>query len=202
MKSKHAKTGCLHMPGGEESLEAISLAALPREDDETDAITAVIETPKGSSNKYDYDAKIGAFRLAGVLPEGSAFPYDFGFIPSTLGEDGDPLDVLVFLDAPIPIGCVLAVRLIGVIEARQREKKGDWITNDRLLAVAIHAHAHAHVQSIDDLRPHLLDEIEAFFRNYNALHGKEFEPLGRGGPKRARRLIDEGAQGWERKHGD
>ncbi|MBV8913369.1 MAG: inorganic diphosphatase [Acetobacteraceae bacterium] len=178
-----------------------SLSCLPVQDAETGDITAVIETPKGSRNKYDYDDNCGAFRLAGVMPEGSSFPYDFGFIPSTLGEDGDPLDVLVFMDESVPVGCVLTIRLIGVIEAKQRKKGEDWITNDRLLAVATHARTHEHVKDLDDLRPHLLDEIEAFFENYNRLSGKEFKPVDRSGPKKAGKLIDAGAEAFERKRG-
>ncbi len=176
------------------------LSRLPTLDPRTGDVTGVIETPKGSSNKYDYDDSCAAFRLAGVLPEGSSFPYDFGFIPSTLGEDGDPLDVLLFMDAPVPMGCVLTIRLIGVIEARQRENDGEWVRNDRLLAVATHAHIHAHVENLDDLRPRLLDEIEAFFQNYNRLNGKEFKPLDRSGPKKARKLLDAGAEAYRKRH--
>lgn len=133
------------------------------------------------------------------MPEGSTFPYDFGFIPSTVG-DGDPLDVLVLLDSPAPVGCVLTVRLIGVIEARQRENAGEWIRNDRLLAVATHAHTHAHVKDLADLRPHIVDEIEAFFSNYNAQKGKSFKPLDRAGPKKACKLVDHGIAAFHRKH--
>ena len=174
------------------------LSCLPALDSDTGDVTAVIETPKGSQNKYDYDDSCAAFRLAGILPQGSWFPYDFGFIPSTLAEDGDPLDVLVFMDAPVPVGCVLTIRLIGVIEAKQRDKGGSWIRNDRLLAVATHAHTHAHVETLNDLRPHLLDEIEAFFETYNALKGKEFKPIDRPGPKKARKLLDEAADAFRR----
>ena len=175
-------------------LEQDLLTRLPAVDPETEDITTVIETPKGSPNKYDYDENCAAFRLACVMPEGSTFPYDFGFIPSTLGQDGDPLDVLVFLDAPVPVGCVISARLIGVIEAKQRKKGADWIQNDRLLAVATHAHTHAHVKCLDDLRPRLLDEIEAFFESYNRLNGKEFKPVDRSGRKKARRLLEAGSQ--------
>ena len=132
------------------------LSHLPTTDPNTGDLLAVIETPKGSPNKYDYDDTCAAFRLAEVMPKGSYFPYDFGFIPSTLGDDGDPLDVLVLMDDPAPAGCVLTIRLIGVIEAQQREKGGDWERNDRL---------------------HLLDEIEAFFAQYNQQKGKAFKPL-------------------------
>jgi inorganic pyrophosphatase len=177
------------------------LSCLPVLDRDTGDIAAVIETPKGSQNKYDYDDGCAAFRLAGVMPQGSWFPYDFGFVPSTLAEDGDPLDVLVFMDAPVPVGCVLTIRLIGVIEAKQRDKGGSWIRNDRLLAVATHAHTHAHVETLDDLRPHLLDEIEAFFENYNALKGREFKPIDRSGPKKARKLLDEAAVAFRKRSG-
>jgi inorganic pyrophosphatase len=133
----------------------LPLSRLPLLDTSSGDVTAVIETPKGSPNKFDYDDGVAAFRLAGVMPEGTTFPYDFGFVPSTLAEDGDPLDVLVFLDAPVVVGCVLTIRLIGVVEAKQRKKGERWIRNDRVLAVATHAHTHEHVRSLDDLRPGL-----------------------------------------------
>jgi inorganic pyrophosphatase len=169
------------------------LSRLQTVDQASGELTAVIETPKGSPNKYDYEEAYAAFRLAGVLPEGTAFPYDFGFIPSTLGEDGDPLDLLVFLDSPAVVGCVLTVRLIGVIEAEQRSRTEDWTRNDRLLAVATHAHTHEHVKTLDDLRPRLVDEIEQFFCHYNKLKGGEFKPLRRSGPEAAHKLVEQGA---------
>ncbi|HEX3571157.1 MAG TPA: inorganic diphosphatase [Acidobacteriaceae bacterium] len=167
----------------------LPLSQLPTMDEVSGDVTAVIETPKGSPNKYDYDDGCRAFRLAGVMPEGTTFPYDFGFIPSTVADDGDPLDVLVFLDAPVVVGCVLTVRLIGVIEAKQRKQGEQWIRNDRLLAVATHAHTHQHVETVDSLRPHLVDEIEDFFRHYNEMKGVEFKPVDRSGPKKARKLL-------------
>src|SRR5258707_2858507 len=78
---------------------------------------AIIETPKGSRNKFDYDAESGLFKLGGLLPEGMIFPFDFGFITSTLGEEGDPLDILVLMDAPAHVGCLIAVRIICIIRA-------------------------------------------------------------------------------------
>jgi inorganic pyrophosphatase len=95
------------------------LSHLPTFDPKTGDLTVVIETPKGSPNKYDYDSRYGAFRFAAVLPEGMSFPFDFGFVPSTLGDDGDPLDVLLLLDASTPVGCILSARLLGIIKARQ-----------------------------------------------------------------------------------
>ena len=176
-----------------------SLAQLPALDPKTGEVTAVIETPKGSRNKYNYDEACGAFRLGGVLPAGMGFPFDFGFIPSTLGEDGDPLDVLILLDASAVMGCVVTVRLLGVIEAEQRERDGAEMRNDRLIAAATHAHTHEHIRSLDDLPPYLLGEIEGFFAQYNQLRGKAFKPVGRGGPGRARELLDQGAAACQAK---
>jgi inorganic pyrophosphatase len=180
--------------------EWMPLSDLPAMDAASGDVTSVVETPKGSPNKYDYDESCGAFRLAGVMPEGTTFPYDFGFIPSTVAEDGDPLDVLVFLDAPVVVGCVLTVRLIGVIEAKQRAKGQAWIRNDRLLAVATHAHTHQHIEALDDLRPHLVDESEAFFQHYNEMKGSEFQPIDRAGPKKARKLLNEAEAAFRKKH--
>jgi inorganic pyrophosphatase len=134
-----------------------------------------------------------------VLPEGQYFPYDFGFVPSTLSEDGDPLDILILLDAPAPVGCVLTARLIGVIEAEQHEKVQGKIRNDRLLAVATHAHTHQHGRTLNDLRPKLVDEIEAFFIDYNRAKGKKFKPLKRAGPKPAAKLVKRGMTAFDKK---
>src|SRR6202035_6130546 len=109
---------------------------------------AIIETPKNRRNKFDYDPESDLFKLGGVLPEGLAFPFDFGFIPSTLGGDGDPLDIMVLMDEPAHVGCLLDVRIIGVIEATQTED-GETETNDRLLGVAIHSYQHENISSIE-----------------------------------------------------
>src|SRR5262245_14235018 len=114
----------------------VDLSELPAVDEETDDIHVVVETPKGSRIKYKYNADYDCLELKRVLPEGMLFPHDFGFVPSTLGGDGDPIDVLLFIDAPVIAGCVLTARLIGVQEARQKEKGSDWERNDRLVAVA------------------------------------------------------------------
>ncbi len=124
-----------------------NLLTLETFDPETRDLTVVVETPKGSRNKFDYDEHAGAFKLAHVLPAGANFPNEFGFVPSTLAEDGDPLDVLVLLDQPTAVGCVLTARLIGVIEAEQTEVDGTKFRNDRLIAVATHAHIHGEVES-------------------------------------------------------
>jgi inorganic pyrophosphatase len=155
-------------------------------------VSVIIETPKGSRNKFDYEPDLNVFELAAVLPEGSVFPYDFGFLPSTLGDDGDPLDVLVLMDESVSTGCLVAARLVGVIEAEQTEKDGKKDRNDRLLAVATRAHTHADVKTLEDLRPRMVDEIEHFFRSYNQM--KVFTPTGRGGPVRALEIVQAGIE--------
>jgi inorganic pyrophosphatase len=160
--------------------------------DDSGALRIVIETPKGSRNKYDYNPESNAFELSKVLPEGMSFPFDFGFVPSTLGEDGDPLDVLILMDAPGVPGCTLNARALGAIEARQKEKGGDWFRNDRLIAIASQARIHERAKSIDDLGPHVLKDMKAFFIQYNELFNKRFECLKDVGPKGAAKLIEAG----------
>ena len=178
---------------------ARSLIELPMRDRETGDIVVVVETAKGSHNKYKYDPEFGALRLGAVLAEGLSFPHDFGFVPSTLGEDGDPLDVLVFLDHGVGALTVVTARLIGVLEVRQRAGgEKNWKRNDRFFAVATHAHSHRHLSRLDDLGAHMLDEMEAFFVHYAGLDGKELEVLARKGPRRAARLLKAGARSYER----
>lgn len=144
----------------------------------------IIETPKGSRNKYDWEPSKKAFRMSKVLPEGHAFPYDFGFIPETTGEDGDPLDVLVFTDAAVGFpGCLVEVRIIGAIEAEQTERNGDSMRNDRILAVATVSRTHQDIKTAEDLPPYVLEEIESFFISYNRQAGKDFQILGLSKPQ-------------------
>ena len=166
-------------------------ADLPPADPDTGGLNVLIDTPKGSRNKFKYDEARGLFKLSGVLPSGAVFPYDFGYVPGTLGEDGDPLDVLVLMDEPAFVGCWIEARLIGVIEAEQTED-GQTDRNDRLIAVATVSRNHADVNELDDLNPNMVKEIEHFFVSYNTVKGKEFKPLGRSGPEKARQLVEAG----------
>ncbi len=156
---------------------------------ETDTVNVVIETPKGSHNKYKWDDELGAYRLAKVLPAGMTFPYDFGFIPQTKADDGDALDVLVLMDSPAFAGCVVPCRLIGVIEAVQTERNGKRERNDRLIAVADYSTLYENVNDLSGVSRNLISEIEEFFRNYNQQSGKQFKVLGRKGPEQARRHM-------------
>ena len=164
------------------------ISKLPAFDRESGDLNVIIDTPKGSRNKFFWDEKRGVFELTGMLPTGAVFPYDFGFIPNTRGGDGDPLDVLVLMDEPAFTGCLVRSRLLGVIEAEQTEK-GETERNDRLIAVASKSRTSGDLKSITDLNAKLLEEIEHFFISYNEVKGKKFKPLGRYGPERARRLV-------------
>ena len=169
-----------------------AFAKLKSFDEESGDLNVIIDTPKGSRNKYAYDEKIGFFVLKGVLTVGHSFPYDFGFIPNTKGGDGDPLDVLVLMDEPAFAGCLVPSRLIGVIEAEQTEKDGKTERNDRLIAVASNSKIHENIKSINDLNETLIDQIEHFFISYNEAKGKQFKPLGRFGSRKAKSLVEEG----------
>lgn len=169
-------------------------------DEETGDLNLIVETPKGSRNKYAFDEKTGLFKLKGVLPLGASFPFDFGFVPNTLGGDGDPLDVLILMDDAGFPGCLAPARLIGVIEAEQTED-GKTERNDRLIAVAANSRAHKNIKSINDLSEVLVGEIEYFFVSYNRAKGKEFRPLGRFGAVKAKRLVEAGEKLY-RKRGE
>lgn len=156
--------------------------------DDADLLVVIIETPKGSRNKYAFDPKERIFSLTKVLPAGMEFPYDFGFVPSTRAEDGDPLDALVLMDEPAFPGCRLACQPVGIIEGEQGDKR-DAARNDRIVCVERGNHSYAHVRHIDDLGKTFEKELENFFVNYHQLSGKSYRILGVKGPAQARRQV-------------
>jgi len=157
--------------------------------DDSSLVHVIIETPKGCRNKYKFEPELNAFLLSNVLPEGMVFPYDFGFIPETKADDGDPMDVLLLMDQPAFPGCVIESRLIGVIEAEQTEE-GETELNDRLIAVAKKNHSYSDLRDIADMNKTLLKDIGQFFANYHAARGTKFKVLGYRGPKQAYRLLE------------
>lgn len=159
----------------------------------------VIETPKGFRNKFAYDPDSRLFMLKGLLPEGMMFPFDFGFVPSTLGEDGDPLDIMLLMDAPAHVGCLVDVRVIGIILAEQTQD-GKTESNDRLLGVAIHSYNHQGLTDIGDVDKTLLDQVEEFFVSYNKQRGKKFKITGQGGPKKAIKFLKDGMKAFKDAH--
>lgn len=159
-------------------------------DKQAGILQVVVETPKGSRNKFAFDPDQRVFTLRKVLPAGMVFPYDFGFLPKTLAPDGDPLDVLLLMDEPAYPGVVVRSRLIGVIEGEQIEGKKKN-RNDRLLAVAEANHQYANIKTQEDLPKQFLHELEEFFVNYHKQEGKEYKLLGCKGADQAMRLIQE-----------
>src|ERR1700744_2556648 len=170
------------------------LTTLPhRLDAKKGTCRAIIETPKGCRNKFDYDPESNLFILAGLLPEGMMFPFDFGFIPSSRGEDGDPLDIMVLMDAPAHVGCLIEVRIIGIIEAEQTQD-GKKEKNSRILGAAVHSYEHENLLHISDVSKTLLSQVEEFFVSYNKQRGKKFRITDTGGPKKALKYLNSGVQ--------
>lgn len=156
-----------------------------------DPINSVIECPKGTGHKYNYVPELNCFKLTKILPAGLVFPFDFGFIPDTKGEDGDPLDIIVISEIKTFPGCCMDCRIIGAIKADQTEEDGKTVRNDRYLGIPVVSQMFKDIQSIDDLPQGTMTEIEKFFENYNEQAGKLFEPLGRLDAEEAYALIKE-----------
>src|SRR5581483_5672129 len=160
----------------------------PFDEDDKQLLRVVIETPKGSRNKFAFNPDERVFELKNVLPSGMAFPYDFGFVPSTKADDGDPVDVLVLMDEPAFPGCVLMCRPVAVIQGEQFDDKSKQ-RNDRIIAVEREAHSWAHVNDVSDLGKKFQQELEDFFVNYHQLSGKQYRVLGMKGAGQARKLV-------------
>ena len=154
---------------------------------------AIVETPEGSRSKFDFDPGSGLFRLHSLLPEGMTFPLDFGFIPSTRAEDGDPLDAMVFTDEPSPVGALIDVRIVGVIAADQNGAAGR-VRNDRIIAVAQVSHLYQAVQTLDDLGKAYVDGLTRFWTTKGEIEGKGFRVLGVHGPDEAVDLVRQASE--------
>jgi inorganic pyrophosphatase len=176
------------------SLMTWSLADLPAIDKQSGAVNAIVECSRGHRSKLKHDADHNLFALDRLLPDGTAFPYDFGFIPSTLGEDGDPVDVLIVAEESQHAGCVVPVRIVGVIEATQVEADGREVENDRLIGVATASVLFHNVRELADLAAGEVEQLESFFVNAVRGTGKVFHPHARHGAARARALIDAGVK--------
>ena len=151
-------------------------------------VYAIVETPRGSTCKLEYDPELGAFTLAKPLMAGLSYPYDWGFIPSTKADDGDPLDVLIIHDAQTFPGVVLRCRPVGILEVEQ-QAKGKKERNDRVFAVPERSSLETDLRDIRHLPARAHEELELFFRATNALEDKKLEFLGWRGPVRAVKTI-------------
>ena len=152
------------------------------------SVYAVVETPRGSSCKLDFDPELRVFTLAKPLMVGLTYPYDWGFIPSTRAEDGDPLDVMVIHDAATTPGLVLRCKIIGVLQTIQKTKR-TRIRNDRVIAVTKDSHRERELQGVEDLPSEVKEELEKFFVATDELEAKTLKFLGWQGPAQAKKLV-------------
>jgi inorganic pyrophosphatase len=136
-------------------------------------INAVVEIPKGGRNKYEYDIELGVFKLDRVLYSSMHYPEAYGFVPSTLWDDGDPLDILIFIDQPLFTGVLVEVKPIGIL--RMKDEKGP---DDKLLSVAVNDPTYRNISDVKEVPDHLLVEIEHFFTSYKLLENKHVESFG------------------------
>ena len=153
-----------------------------------DTIKIIVETPKGSPIKYKYDPKKKMFEAHKMLPVGLAFPFDFGFITKTKGEDGDPLDVLILSEFSFLQGAMVECNVIGSMKAEQTEGK-KTIRNDRIFVTPAIKGLSPVYESLDDVQPEKMKELESFFIYHNMTEGKTFKPLGILSVKETLKLI-------------
>ena len=156
--------------------------------DESGLVNVIIDTPRGSANKYKYDEQLGIFKISRMLPVGMHFPHDFGSVPGTRAEDGDPIDVLVLLDSPTFPGCLVTARLIGGLHVEQFEKRRK-VRNDRLIAMPQTKVNKPEIRSLRQLERSHLREIEEFFVSYNRVHGRTLRIVSRFSARRANTLL-------------
>lgn len=164
------------------------------------AYRCVVEAPRGSTVKWKYEPELRVFVMGKALVAGLSYPYDWGFLPSTRGEDGDPLDVMIVHDSTATMGVVIPVQIIGVLVAVQSdkgEKKSE--RNDRFFAVPVSSHRQDVLNDVDELGKRVRSELEAFFVATSALQGRKIEFTGWSGPKRAEKLIAAGQRRFEKR---
>jgi inorganic pyrophosphatase len=172
----------------------VSLEQLPHQLDRNKfTCQAIVEAPAGSRVKVYYDPESHRFRIGKFLPLGMVFPLDFAFVPSTLAGDGDPLDLLILPEVSLPVGSIVNVRILGILEAEQYKPNKRPRRNDRVIARLVESRLFAKVQHLDQLGQTFVDELSTFFKTYKALRGQTYDVLAAGGPERAADLILEGA---------
>lgn len=159
---------------------------------------AIVEAPAGSRVKVYYDPESHRFRTGKFLPLGMVFPLDFAFIPSTLAGDGDPVDLLILPEAELPVGCIVKVRILGILEAEQYKPNKRPKRNDRVIARLNESRLFSQVENLEQLGEVFVTEMSTFFQTYKRLRGQTYDVLGVGGPQRAVELIEEGAAEYSR----
>jgi inorganic pyrophosphatase len=155
-------------------------------------VRMITEIPKGSANKYEYDGNLGIFRLDRTLYSPMHYPGDYGFIPGTLAEDNDPLDILCIVQEPTFTGCLIEVRPIGVLNMVDREEN-----DQKIIAVPTKNPRYDEIHTLDQIFPHVRRELEHFFSIYKELEGKVVAMQGWGGPREARKMIMESRERYQ-----
>lgn len=163
-------------------------------------INVLIETPKGSRDKYDINHEVGLFEWSLALPEGVTFPYSFGFVPNTLAEDGDPLDIILLLDGEVPQGTLVKARAIGVLQMEQDEGEAGMVRNDRVIAVANLSRIFGGVRKLEDLREGFMWDMEEFFSTYNRMIDRKVKFLNRESVAEADKLIKDAIDRHQQKN--
>ncbi|NUP07317.1 MAG: inorganic diphosphatase [Polyangiaceae bacterium] len=161
-------------------------------------VRCIVESPQRAPSKYKYDPETKCFELSRSLTKGLTYPFDWGFIPSTAGPDGDPLDVMILHDSPTYPGLLLACAIIGVLEVLQQKGKDAPIRNDRIFAVPIHSHREDEIGDVAELPARLRKEIEQFFIAAAKLDDQRLEFLGWKGPKIAEHHILDGQKAFRK----
>ena len=151
-----------------------------------DTVNAVVEIPRGGSNKYEYDRQLHVFRLDRPLYSSVYYPCEYGFIPSTLASDGDALDILILAGRPSFTGCVMEARPVGLLDMLDR-----GVSDSKILAVAEKDPQHSQIRNFRDVYPHVLREMEYFFSVYKELEGKQTKVAGWRGAQEAKKVICE-----------
>lgn len=171
----------------------MNLKYLPLGDGSPDIVNAVVEIPKGSRNKYEYNMDLGVFQLDRVLYSSMHYPEAYGFIPSTLYDDGDPMDVLIVIDQPLQTGIMIEVKPVGIL--KMQDEKG---TDDKVISVAKGDPTYSTIRSVRELPKHTLIEIEHFFTSYKELEGKHVKSFGWHGVAEARHAISRASKAFSK----
>jgi inorganic pyrophosphatase len=162
-----------------------------------DEVEIVVEIPRGSRNKYEYDEKAAVYRLDRVLSSAVFYNFDYGYVDGTRADDGDHTDALLIIDEPTFTGCHVWGRPVGVLEMRD-EKGADF----KILCVAVGDPNQAHIREMDQMRPHRLVEIEHFFQTYKLLEDKTVDVVGWRDSARALEILRHDRDAWEREQSE
>lgn len=169
-----------------------ALLNLPSFDDDGN-VRVVVETPRGATIKMDFDARHAVFTVSRALPLGTAYPFDWGFIPGTKADDGDPVDAMVLHESSTYPGMVLPCRVLGMVQLTQRGKRGRRERNHRIIALPTWNERLGNVEDHNGLPPRMRAEIEQFFSTATFFTGKDVRLEGWGSRKAAQKLIRDSA---------